>query len=248
MTTINEFKGDNFFLSNFYEAPVEYQGLHFLNNEAAFQAMKCPQRAREFCKLNPSAAKKLGRSVDLRPDWEGMKDIFMYEICTNKFLQNPELLERLLATGDATLIEGNDWNDKIWGVCNGQGENRLGKILMRIREEQRNIHNGVARKFCVLVEWNYCGTPEQCFERCVICPASKEDEENNGTSFIGRAGSNGMNFEIYNSLHEAIIKARFNPFAIRFSGLTSKEIEMKDELLSRCRWSPQRGLIILSNT
>lgn len=73
--------------------------------------------------------------MNLRPDWEEVKDDVMYTVCKAKFLQNPGLLKKLLDTGDAELIEGNTWNDQIWGVCNGSGENRLGKILMRIRDE-----------------------------------------------------------------------------------------------------------------
>ena len=52
-----------------------------------------------------------------------------------KFAHHPELKEKLLATGDAYLEEGNTWGDRIWGVYQGQGENRLGKILMKIRKE-----------------------------------------------------------------------------------------------------------------
>ena len=61
----------------------------------------------------------------------------MYSICRAKFTQNPDLLKKLLDTGDAELVEGNTWGDKVWGVCNDEGENRLGKILMRIRSEIR---------------------------------------------------------------------------------------------------------------
>lgn len=88
--------------------------------------------------LNPSQAKKLGRSVSLRPDWEDIKIDIMYNICKAKFTQNETLKTNLLKTGDATLIEGNTWGDKIWGQVNGVGENNLGKILMRIREELKD--------------------------------------------------------------------------------------------------------------
>lgn len=71
----------------------------------------------------------------LRGDWEAVKDSVMYEICKAKFSQNPDLADQLVATKDAELIEGNTWGDRIWGVCDGVGENRLGKILMRIRAE-----------------------------------------------------------------------------------------------------------------
>lgn len=65
--TINEFKDEYFFLSNFYEAKVEFEGIVYLNNEAAFQAQKCLNKEdrKQFANLNPSEAKKLGRSVVL---------------------------------------------------------------------------------------------------------------------------------------------------------------------------------------
>lgn len=134
---ITIFKGDYFFLSNFYVAPVVYQGIRFENNEAAFQAAKCPERMRDFCGISPQAAKRLGRRVELRPDWEAVKYDVMYQVCKAKFTQNPGLRNKLLATGDAELVEGNTWGDQVWGVCKGVGENNLGKILMRVRSELR---------------------------------------------------------------------------------------------------------------
>lgn len=137
---INEFKGKYFFLSNFYEAPIEYQGVHYLNNEAAFQAQKSIDLnfCYDFSFMNPSEAKKLGRKVPLRPDWERIKESVMYNICKAKFTQNKDLKQKLLDTGNEELIEENDWGDKIWGQVNGEGKNLLGKILMRVREELRN--------------------------------------------------------------------------------------------------------------
>lgn len=132
---IREFRGDYFFLSNFYVAPVIYQNIRFENNEAAFQAAKCPARMHEFSSLSPRNAKSLGRRVDLREDWEVVKYDIMYEICLAKFLQNPDLLDKLIQTGCAELVEGNTWGDKVWGVCHGVGENHLGKILMKIRSK-----------------------------------------------------------------------------------------------------------------
>ena len=68
-------------------------------------------------------------------DWEEVKDQIMYEICLAKFTQNEELKEKLLATGNEELVEGNTWHDTYWGVCNRRGKNKLGKILMRVRSE-----------------------------------------------------------------------------------------------------------------
>ena len=93
----------------------------------------------EFCSLTPNCAKRLGRQVELRSDWETVKYDVMYQVCMAKFQQNPELLRKLVRTGDAELIEGNTWGDRVWGVdlYRGVGENHLGKILMKIREELR---------------------------------------------------------------------------------------------------------------
>lgn len=77
--SISEFRGEYYFLSNFYSAPVTYNGMCFENNEAAFQAAKCPERMTEFCRLNPSEAKRLGRRVKLRGDWEAVKDTVIWQ-------------------------------------------------------------------------------------------------------------------------------------------------------------------------
>lgn len=139
---INEFRGKYFFLSNFYEVPVTYRGITYRNNESAFQAQKVSSEddRKTFSTLNPSEAKKKGRHVSLRKDvdWDSIKTTWMYEICKAKFSQNEELRNRLLATDNEQLEEGNTWGDRIWGTVNGIGENRLGKILMRVREELRS--------------------------------------------------------------------------------------------------------------
>ena len=134
---IAKFEGQYFFLSNFFECPVTYKGITFTNTEAAFHSQKDINRAKEFATLDPSAAKKLGRKVSLRADWEQVKDDIMYEILVAKFTQNAALKILLLRTGDQELIEGNWWNDTYWGVCRGVGKNTLGKLLMRLRQEIR---------------------------------------------------------------------------------------------------------------
>lgn len=136
---INEFRGKNYFLSNFYEVPVTYKGITYRNNEAAFQAQKVRdfEKQKEFSNLNPSEVKKKGRHVKLRKDvdWDSVKTGFMRDIVSEKFNQNKDLKIKLLATGDKHLEEGNTWGDRIWGTVNGVGENRLGKILMQVRKE-----------------------------------------------------------------------------------------------------------------
>lgn len=84
----------------------------------------------------PKKAKQRGRQVVLIPDWEDEKLEIMFDLVRMKF-EDRELRERLLATGDEELIEGNWWGDTFWGVCKGEGKNALGKILMTVREEAR---------------------------------------------------------------------------------------------------------------
>lgn len=136
---IDYFDGEYAFLSNFYETPIVYKDLLYQNSEAAFQAQKCPGRANEFCSLPPGKAKRLGRKVTLRSDWDLIKNTVMYEVVKAKFTQNPAIRKKLLDTDCEELIEGNYWNDRYWGVCNGEGLNMLGKILMIVREELRDV-------------------------------------------------------------------------------------------------------------
>lgn len=139
--TIKYFDGKNRYLSNFYEAPIEYNGLTYRNNEAAFQAQKVlDEKEREqFTELPPNLAKRLGRKIKLRKDWDDVKVDIMKDICRTKFETHPSLMDRLLTTGDRKLIEGNDWNDTFWGVDDENGgENHLGIILMELREEFKN--------------------------------------------------------------------------------------------------------------
>lgn len=140
MSKIDSFRGRYAFLSNFYHAPFTFQGMNFSNSEAAFQSQKStdPNVQKMFCSLDASQAKRLGRRVILRDGWDNMRLDVMYDVCLAKFSQHPNLKQMLLDTGDAYLEEGNTWNDKFWGTCNGVGENNLGKTLMRIREEFKN--------------------------------------------------------------------------------------------------------------
>lgn len=132
---IDRFVGEYAFLSNFFEIPIYYSGILYQNSEAAFQAQKTldPEERKKFSTLNPSEAKKKGRHVTLRDDWEQVKDDIMFDIVLSKFASNPVLKNLLLDTNNEELIEGNTWNDTYWGVCNGKGQNHLGKILMKVR-------------------------------------------------------------------------------------------------------------------
>ena len=140
-TKIAEFQGEYRFLSNFYAATVVFEDITYPTAEHAYQSAKTTnmsQRRRIAQLATPADAKREGRALTpQRPDWEQVKFTVMEQVVRDKFTRNPELREKLLATGDAYLEEGNTWNDRLWGVYQGQGENRLGKILMQIRDELR---------------------------------------------------------------------------------------------------------------
>lgn len=87
--------------------------------------------------MSPVAAKQRGRSVNLRSDWELVKDGIMYDIVLAKFTQDRSLAEQLLTTGDYELVESNTWGDQYWGIDlrTMKGQNKLGNILMRVRYE-----------------------------------------------------------------------------------------------------------------
>lgn len=137
---ITSFRGSFSFLSNFYPCSIHYEGILYPSVEHAHQAAKSLDPAVRKKFLNPGrrggagAAKRLGRQVVLRADWEEVKLGIMLTLLRQKF-RTGELRHALLATGDAELIEGNTWFDFYWGVCNGRGDNHLGKLLMQVRDE-----------------------------------------------------------------------------------------------------------------
>lgn len=136
--TIQGFRGEYDFLSNFYRSPIEYEGIKYSTVEHAYQASKSPLPAMraEITKLKkPGSAKAWGRAlVHKREDWEEVKVQVMLDLLRLKF-QNPILRDRLLVTGDAFIEETNWWGDTFWGVCRGEGKNILGKLLMQVRSE-----------------------------------------------------------------------------------------------------------------
>lgn len=137
---IDAFKDEYSFLSNFHPSPISIEGKSYPTVEHAFQAGKTrdfAEKEKIRCAATPAVAKRLGRKVKLRPDWENVKILVMLECLIEKF-KDPELAKSLLNTGEAELIEGNTWNDTFWGVCRGNGKNNLGKLLMDVRTRLRN--------------------------------------------------------------------------------------------------------------
>jgi ribA/ribD-fused uncharacterized protein len=138
---ILQLSGEFWFMSNFYEAPVRFQGITWPSVEHAYQAMKTDSwRERDNIGLaaSPSLAKKIGRGVRVREDWDNIKIDVMNALVRAKFSQNAELRQLLVGTEDE-IMEGNTWGDTFWGVMlpTGGGRNELGKILMKVREELR---------------------------------------------------------------------------------------------------------------
>jgi hypothetical protein len=141
---ISEFKGDYRFLSNFYAASVYLDGILYPSVEHAFQAAKTEKRQwREKILLasSPGIAKKLGKIIpreDFNPHWNKVRLEVMADLLTQKFF-DADLRAKLLATGNEELIEGNTWGDTFWGVCDGKGLNKLGQLLMVVRQMYRVI-------------------------------------------------------------------------------------------------------------
>lgn len=142
------------FLSNFFPVRIMFDGLEFYNAEAAYQAAKCknPEDRLRFTELYGNQAKKLGRRIPMREDWDEVKIAVMREVLLAKFTQNPMLAKYLLETGDKPLLEGNRHKDFFWGIDykTREGENHLGRLLMELRTRFREE-----------------GIPDQAFKRPV---------------------------------------------------------------------------------
>ena len=135
MEPIKEFQGDYRWLSNFWPAKIPFDGYIWPTVEHAYQAAKTfdeTERQNIRAVISAGHAKRMGRYVTVRHDWSTVKVSIMTDLIREKF-KIPELREKLLATGDAELIEGNRWGDTFWGVCKDKGQNYLGKILMAER-------------------------------------------------------------------------------------------------------------------
>lgn len=134
---ITSFDGEHAFLSNFFICPngVSFGEFRWRSSEHAFAFAKIPpwqgRTQNEFFETwnsaTPGQAKRAGRKLALRSDWEQVKVGFMLEILTSKFKENPALAEKLKATGNRELVEGNTW-----------GQNLLGELLMVVRKELQN--------------------------------------------------------------------------------------------------------------
>jgi ribA/ribD-fused uncharacterized protein len=158
MQVIDAFTGDYRFLSNFspiWPAGITYEGIRYRTVEHAYQAAKSLDMTvrKDFAMLrSPSRAKHYGRLIPLRDDWEAVRIPVMRALLKLKFDSwGPPInsvtreAELLMATAPAILIEGNHWGDTFWGVCEGDGANWLGHLLMARRAELLSIVAGEAQ-------------------------------------------------------------------------------------------------------
>lgn len=150
MDVIDSFTGDYSFLSNFHcPAPVHLlnpdgsPGYWFRSVEHAYQAAKTLDvlARRPFVNIGmtPGQAKRAGKLLKLRADWEDVRLHVMEDLLRQKFAADP-LRAKLIATQSAQLIEGNNWGDSYWGMVRTPagtlvGANNLGRLLMQIRLE-----------------------------------------------------------------------------------------------------------------
>ncbi len=141
---ISEFRGRWTRFSNYAVCSIWFEGHIYNSVEHAYQAAKTldeDQRRSIRYLATANQAKKAGRAVILRPDWEQVKVEVMWTLLREKFSQEPDH-STLLSSGDEQLVEGNWWGDKFWGQCPlGVGENWLGYLLMQVRQEIEEVHS-----------------------------------------------------------------------------------------------------------
>jgi len=134
---IDNFRDPDYeFLANYYECDVEFEGEIYKSLEHAFQAAKTTDTTeRENIRYaeNARVAKRIGRSIQLRDGWDDMREDIMRELLFAKF-RSSEMKQKLLSTVGQELFFSNTINDTFWGVCSGIGENRLGELLMEVRD------------------------------------------------------------------------------------------------------------------
>jgi len=138
---IDSFHGKYRFLSNFYPCELCIEGIQYKTVEHYYQSQKTldlEERRKIRAASSPGKAKRLGAHAPLRKDWEEVKDSVMMKGLRAKF-SKPVFKQMLLSTGDSELVEGNWWGDVYWGIDQrtGRGQNKLGKMLMKLRAEIR---------------------------------------------------------------------------------------------------------------
>lgn len=138
---ILQFKDEYRWLSNFWPSKVTLDGVSYPSVENAYQAAKTvvKDERKFFVNCTSGQAKRRGKEITQREDWPFIKIAVMRDLLIQKF-RDPILKQKLIDTGDQRIREGNNWNDKFWGVClkTGVGNNHLGNLITEIRD----INNG----------------------------------------------------------------------------------------------------------
>lgn len=130
--------------SNLYRRPIVFEGQTFLTAEHAYQAGKARKpEVRTWLMSAPSPA-LLAMAAhglyywDITPGWSTKKFGRMKAILLAKFTQHEDLKSLLLGTGSARLVESatvDNAVNRLWGEVNGVGQNKLGTLLMEVRDE-----------------------------------------------------------------------------------------------------------------
>lgn len=138
---IDNFRGEFFFLSNFYPITLKIEGKKYRSSEHYYQACKAlVEKDHESIRntLTPAESKQAARKItSFDPNWNTNRLDVMRKVLEVKF-SILEMREALLATDGFELIEKNWWNDTFWGTdMDNIGENNLGKMLMELREKYK---------------------------------------------------------------------------------------------------------------
>lgn len=140
---IKDFRGQYRWLSNFHMIPVDFEGLTYPSTEHAYQAAKFSEHElREAIQKlpKPAESRKAGQLAQVDEVWHTVRKFQVMERVLREKFKDDTLRQKLIDTGDEELVEGNTWHDNCWGSCvclncGNKGENRLGKLLMKLRKE-----------------------------------------------------------------------------------------------------------------
>jgi ribA/ribD-fused uncharacterized protein len=138
--------GDFCGLSNLHPRPMMFQGVAYASAEHAYQAARARDpavRAWLMAAPSPELVAAAGDALpldDIAPDWAVFHVPLMERIVRAKFVEHGDLRRLLLSTGTAKIVEWAPEDSAIarfWGEYEGVGENTLGVMLMRLRDELR---------------------------------------------------------------------------------------------------------------
>ncbi len=122
-------------LSNFYDSPIRWRQREYATAEHLYQAMKATNIEDHILVQSapsPAHAKKAGRSIEMRPDWDMVRLDVMRGVLMLKFARTKVLAKWLLDTGTAPLVETSP-HDRYWGRTPTGGQNKLGQLLVARR-------------------------------------------------------------------------------------------------------------------